>query len=241
MSWVALGRDGAGVAAYALDGETLAGQSHGATDAEALAGLNTTTDRVFRIGDGTPDTAPCAVLPHGARSLPVITQDQPADVMGAWVRVWIAGFLAGHEGWDGVVCTQMGDVTHWVHISAGEVVSFLSFLTPRLISVLNGAATPDLEALADTQSRPEKLAAHLRLAEVTSNAKAITGHLIGAELAAARAYWLGQQVAVIAPTGAGSAHALALTAQGVPVEATTPKATIAAGLAALSKTSQFIA
>ena len=85
MAWVALGRDGAGVAAYAVAGAQVTQHVRGATDAEVLSGLTASTDRVLRVGDGLPDTAPCAVLPGNTRSLPVITQEQPADVLGAWV------------------------------------------------------------------------------------------------------------------------------------------------------------
>ncbi|MEQ9257743.1 MAG: 2-dehydro-3-deoxygalactonokinase, partial [Roseovarius sp.] len=60
-----------------------------------------------------------------------------------------------------------------------------------------------------------------------------TGHLMGAELAAARAYWLGQQVAVIGP--AQGAHATALALQGVPSTAHAPEDLIAPGLAALAR------
>ncbi|MEQ9674208.1 MAG: 2-dehydro-3-deoxygalactonokinase, partial [Roseovarius indicus] len=62
----------------------------------------------------------------------------------------------------------------------------------------------------------------------------LTGHLIGAELAAARAYWLGQQVAVIAPPPAPIAAAL--KAQSVPCETQTPDDLLAPGLAAIGKT-----
>lgn len=70
-------------------------------------------------------------------------------------------------------------------------------LTPRLIADLGGAETPDMTALSDTLSRPERLAAQLRSAQVAGDAAAITGHLVGAELAAAKVYWLGQEVVLL--------------------------------------------
>ena len=73
--------------------------------------------------------------------------------------------------------------------------------------------------MADTQARPERLASHLRQAELTGRKDAIAGHLIGAELTAARVYWLGQQLAVIASKTDRSTHALALERQGVPFTA----------------------
>ena len=40
----------------------------------------------------------------------------------------IAGFLALNPGWDGVICLP-GTHSKWAHVSAGEVVSFQTFLT----------------------------------------------------------------------------------------------------------------
>ena len=148
------------------------------------------------------------------------------------MRIWIAGFLASRENWDGIICAQEGGISHWLHISADEVVSCQSFLTPRLNEALAGADSPDDTALTDSLSRPERLAAHLRAAEVAGKAEALTGHLIGAELAAARAYWLGQQVAVI---GDRLGYAGALRAQGLPVEETEAEALEPLGLQILGK------
>lgn len=219
--------------AYALRDDVIIAQSYGDTEAAARAGLVCETDIILRIGSGTPDAVPCRVLPKQGTRLPVLTQDQPPDILGAWVRVWIAGFLAQNPNWDGVVCTVEADVSHWVHISADEIISFQSFLTPRLVSALKGASMPEPEALANTMTRPERLAAHLRQAEVAGNAAAITGHLIGAELAAARPYWLGQQVALITPGGDASGYGIALRAQGVPVATLLPEDVLPDGLAAL--------
>ena len=231
--WIAIGRRaGGGVVAHALRGGDWVSSAQGDNEAEALTDVDRAGASVVRIGDGTPEALPAPVLPKGGMGCPALTQDSPPDVIGAWVRVWTAGFLAGHEGWDGVICAQEGGISHWLHISADEVVSCQSFLTPRLIGALGGADTPDETALADSMSRPERLAAHLRAAEVAGNAGALTGHLIGAELAAARAYWLGQQVAVI---GDRFSYAGALRAQGVPVEVAEARVLEPVGLQALGR------
>jgi hypothetical protein len=47
----------------------------------------------------------------------------------------IAGFLAQNPGFDGVLCLP-GTHTKWVHISAGEVVSFRSFMTGELFATV---------------------------------------------------------------------------------------------------------
>lgn len=231
--WVALGRAGGAVRACAMEGGRLTALRDADDERTALAGLGRVAERIVRIGDGAPDRLPAPILPEMGQGLPGFVQDTPPDAIGAWVRVWIAGFLDGHPGWDGVICVSEGDINHWVHVSANEAVSAQSFLTPRLTAALAGAETPDPGALADSLSRPERLAAHLRAAEVAGNAQALTGHLVGAELAAARAYWLGQQVAVLAPTPAPMAAAL--KSQGVPCTVHDPEALVAPGLAALGR------
>jgi len=229
--WVALGPDGDGLRACAMDGGRLTKDITAPDRGAALRALRAPESApVLRLGEGAPARLPAPVLPETpGRDLPGFTQDSPPDVIGAWVRVSIAGFLAAHPGWNGVICTTDGDASHWVHLSAGEAVSAQSFLTPRLIRALGGAKAPDARALADTLSRPERLAAHLRAAEVSGDAAALTGHLLGAELAAARPYWLGQQVAVLGHDAA----AAALAEQAVPCTAHAPDAFLAPGLAAI--------
>lgn len=233
-NWIVMGRDGTGVVAYAMQGPTLIRSAHGPDEAGALAHLAFDAAKTIHVGDGAPDTLPCTVLPESGTRLPALTQTNPPDVIGAWVRVWIAGALATRPNWDGVICVTQGDVRHWIHISAGEAVSCQSTLTPQLTTALDGTTPPDANAVADSLSRPERLAAHLRAAQVTGNRAAITGHLIGAELAAARPYWLGQQVILVAPDGDASGIASALSDQGVPVETHAPEHLLPAGLSKLA-------
>ena len=231
--WIVVGHRAGGACAFAMEGGQVAGRADAADEGSALGELNRPGWPVFRIGEGAPVRLPAKVLPEQGAGLPGFEQDTPPDVIGAWVRVWVAGFLAERANWDGVICASEGDISHWLHISADEIVSTQSFLTPRLVQALGGAAAPDLSALADSQSRPERLAAHLRAAEVSGNAAAITGHLLGAELAAARVYWLGQQVAVFA--AAPTPMAAALGHQGVPCESIDPELLVAPGLAAIGQ------
>ncbi|MEL6588227.1 MAG: 2-dehydro-3-deoxygalactonokinase, partial [Pseudomonadota bacterium] len=99
-------------------------------------------------------------------------------------------------------------------------------------------------ALEDAMSRPEATAARLfslraenllnDLNGATARAR-LSGLLIGAELAAARPYWLGQQVAVIGASTVSQIYGSALTAQGVPATiADGPRMTLA-GLTAAYK------
>ena len=229
--WIALGPDANGARACAMQDDTLVSDILAADERAALTGLNAPGDAsVLRIGEGVPATLPAAVLPNVGNSLSGFLQETPADVIGAWTRVGIAGFLTGAPHWDGVICEVGPDTTHWLHVSADELISCQSFLTPRLITALGGADAPAQPALDDSLSRPERLAAHLRVAEVSGNVAATTGHLIGA---AARAYWLGQQVVIFSDTGLAAGYETALASQGVPTTRQNPDTLRAAGLAAI--------
>ncbi len=233
VAWIATGRDGTGVTAYALeDGEVLR-RARGIDEPAALTQLDFEAGRMIRIGAGEPRPLPAPVLPESGPHVPAFTQAAPPGRVDAWVRLWIAGFLADRPGWHGVICAVADRVSHWIQISAEEAVSTQGFLTPHLIGALGGAAPPDTEAVADSLAQPERLAAQLRTAEVADRPAAVTGHLLGAELAAARPYWLGQQVALIAPEGDPTGHEAALRAQGVPAERHAPDSVLPAGLAAL--------
>lgn len=81
---------------------------------------------------------PCAI-PAPLRAgrfhlLPGVRQAEPFDEMG-FEATRIAGFLALNPGFDGALCLP-GALTRWVQISAGEIVSFRSFLTGTLLHLL---------------------------------------------------------------------------------------------------------
>jgi len=183
--------------------------------------------------------------------LPGLKQDNPADVMRG-EETQVAGYLSGRPGFDGVLCLP-GTHSKWVEISAGEVVSFRTFMTGELFDLVSrhsvlrhstGAgwdAAVFAEALGDTLSRPESLAAKLfairaetllhDLSPAAANAM-LSGLLIGAELAAARPYWLGRDVVVIGAELLAARYAKALELQGVPASLADADAMVRAGLAA---------
>lgn len=169
------------------------------------------------------------------RILSGMAQSQPADVMRG-EETQIAGFIASHPEWDGVLCLP-GTHAKWVHISAGEVVSFRTFMTGEMFALLAdhsvlrfSVASRDWDdaafdaAVSDAISRPERVAASLfslragtllnGLDAATARAQ-LSGMLIGMELAAARPYWLGQNVALIGDGILANRYASALMAQGV--------------------------
>lgn len=192
------------------------------------------------IATGWPGTAPARVpcappqpLPALAldpqvrlHRLPGLAQDRPADLIGT-AATRIAGHLARQPDFDGVLCLP-GRQTVWAHLSAGEVVSFRSFLTAELLSALTALPQAESEGFADAVqaalSRPAGLAAELssvraRLAMGTIAPAAapaqMAGLLIGAELAAARPWWLGQPVTVLGQGWLADRYAEALLTQGL--------------------------
>ncbi|WP_405107562.1 2-dehydro-3-deoxygalactonokinase [Phaeobacter sp. BS52] len=192
------------------------------------------------MGDATLGGHPLRVLGGLSQATP------PAVMRGACNR--IAGFLSLNPDWDGVICVA-GATTHWALISANEVVSFQSFMTSQLwqglAASLNLGDTPaydrtqraELTASMDTvQSKPEALAARLAELQATQGAHGNTdaarlwGLLLGAELSAARPYWLGQNIALIAPPPLDTLYQAALDHQGVPVTQTDADRMALAGL-----------
>ena len=167
--------------------------------------------------------------------LPGMSQAKPADVMRG-EETQIAGYIATNPDFDGVLCLP-GTHTKWAHISAGEIVSFATFMTGEMFallserSVLRHSVDADgwddaafNEAVMDALSRPERLAASLfglraasllqGLTPATARAR-LSGTLIGVELSAARPYWLGREVALIGDDKLTTPYATALSAQGV--------------------------
>lgn len=93
-------------------------------------------------------TTPCAPVAPGAltrvptqdprldvRIAPGLKQVSPADVMRG-EETQIAGALALLPDFDGVLCLP-GTHTKWAHVSAGEVVSFQTFMTGEMFALLS--------------------------------------------------------------------------------------------------------
>ncbi|MFD1342171.1 2-dehydro-3-deoxygalactonokinase [Litorisediminicola beolgyonensis] len=186
------------------------------------------------------------------RILPGIKQDKPADVMRG-EETQIAGALQLRPGFDGVICLP-GTHTKWAHVSAGEVVSFRTFMTGEIFallaksSVLRHSVDTDgwddaafADAVSDGMSRSTPLSADLfslraeALLHDLSPARAharLSGLLIGLELAGARPYWLGQEIAICGSGGLSRAYAAALKAQGAETHILDAEETTLAGLTA---------
>lgn len=186
-------------------------------------------------GDLTPVQAPTNDARLNVMIIPGLKQPDPADVMRG-EETQIAGFLAANKDFDGVLCLP-GTHAKWVRISAEEVVSFQTCMTGEMFQLLarnsvlrhsiaddDGDAQAFRDAVEDIISRPERLAQRLfslRAENVLNGLHPIiarsrlSGYLIGAELAATKPYWLGQDVALAGSPTLTNAYAEALKTQGV--------------------------
>lgn len=181
-----------------------------------------------------------------------LKQAIPADVMRG-EETQLAGLIAADPSFDGVVCLP-GTHTKWARISAEECVSFQTFMTGELFaqlsneSVLRHSVQSDDwdneafgEAIDDAISRPEKMAARLfslRAEFLLNNLPAasarsrLSGLLVGSELAAARPYWLGQEIVIIGAKALSSLYATALSQLGCDPKIPEAKNLTLAGLSA---------
>ncbi len=186
---------------------------------------------------------------------PGLKQLKPADVMRG-EETQIAGALALNPGFDGVICLP-GTHSKWAHISAGEVVSFQTFMTGELFDLISNQSvlrhgmagggwvdTAFDTALSDALSRPERIGAALfslraegliaNLTPAAARAR-LSGLLIGVELAASRPYWLGQAVTLIGSSTLARVYARALKLQGAEARILPGPECTLAGLASLAR------
>lgn len=222
-------------------------------DADLPAGQSTPVLCCGQVGEpvvwqSVPYT-PVPMAPAKAQVMRMVTQDQrmavgvlpgvqqakPAEVMhGAETQV--AGFIDQNPQFDGVL-SVVGAQTHWVRISAEEIVSFQSFMTAEMLDMLLNSASLGsiaqaevwdenafLDSVSDGMSRPQSVMSklcNLRAEglidpKATGQGKArLMGLLIGSELAGARAYWLGMDVALVGAPDLTPLYQAALKAQGV--------------------------
>lgn len=164
-----------------------------------------------------------------------LSQKTPsADVMRG-EETQISGLIAHNPDFDGVACLP-GTHTKWAHISTKEVVSFQTFMTGELFSLLckysvlkhsipsEGWDQECFEAaVQDVISRPANISAklfELRASDLLQGADehglraALSGYLIGLELGGARPYWSGQEIAMIGESNLTTLYAKALNLQG---------------------------
>ena len=164
-----------------------------------------------------------------------LRQDNPADVMRG-EETQIRGFLSIFSNFDGIICLP-GTHTKWVHVSAGEVISFRTFMSGELFdllskySVLKNSVKSDgwndkefKSAVFESISNPQKIfsdffrlrADHLlKQVEQSELRSKLSGFIIGAELAGAKPYWLGQNVVILGNNNLSKIYKTALEGQGI--------------------------
>ena len=178
-----------------------------------------------------------------------VSQAEPADVMRG-EETQIAGLLAARPDFDGVACLP-GTHTKWVRVSAGEICHFQTVMTGEVFALLSQQSVlrhsigdPDDDAgfdaaLSDALAQPHRafgglfrLRAESLLTDLApgSAGARLSGALLGLELAAAKPYWLGQEVVIVGTSRLAALYARALRAQGVPVTEAAAEAVTLAGL-----------
>ena len=170
--------------------------------------------------------------------LPGLKQDTPADIMRG-EETQIKGILDDKSRFDGIICLP-GTHTKWVRVSAGEIISFQTFMTGELFSLLSersllkhsvsesGWDESSFKASVDEIMSDNKLLASklfsLRGEYIVNNLDEVearnrlSGYLIGLELSGSRPYWLGEKVYILGEDTISTAYEIALKAQGILVE-----------------------
>ena len=114
----------------------------------------------------------------------------------------LGAFVADHAKWDGIVVFA-GPVTTWAHVSAGELISFRSSLALKLacdvirdrgLDTLDQVGDAFNDAVSSGLSKPEAVFSKL---SASADAETHLGHVLGADLAAFRSYWLGQDIVIL--------------------------------------------
>lgn len=157
-----------------------------------------------------------------------LTQTSPPDHLPALARLLTLGAVADDPNWDGIVLCVLADSAHWTHVSTSEAISTLGTVTPLLARTLAATGLLDQSTMEATLSRPERLATGLYSAP-----KDALSHLIGADLAAAKRWWLGQQVRIVGTGALAQGYADALITQGAPIIQTDAATATARGVVAL--------
>jgi 2-dehydro-3-deoxygalactonokinase len=184
--------------------------------------------------------------------IPGLKQIEPPDVMRG-EETQVAGFLNQHPDYDGVICLP-GTHTKWVRVSAGEIVSFKTFMTGELFALLSTRSVlrhsvdkSNLDKLAfsdavnEAMTSPQDVAAGLfsiRAGSLLGDLKPViarsklSGLLIGLELAAAEPYWLGRKVVIIGAEELADLYQSGLQLRGLMVAVADGEDVILRGLTA---------
>lgn len=190
-----------------------------------------------------------------------VSQAQPADVMRG-EETLLAGLLAAQPDYSGAVCLP-GTHSKWVEVNRQEITDFQTCMTGELFALIaeqsvlrhglrkSAAEAPDerafIEAVDEVLANPAAFSTGLfslraeallhGLAAAAARSR-LSGLLIGAELAATRARWVGRPVCIVGNGELAANYQLALRSQGVDADIADAETTTLAGLAAALATLQ---
>lgn len=194
--------------------------------------------------------APCQAL-RGLQDggnwmiVPRFSQASPM-MLSAGEEVTLAGAMAIAPKFDGCILIRGAGRSLWAQVSAGEVISITASAMPGLRAILapGDLAPGDLAdttglsaAAADTLSRPERLSTFIASTPALRRLRnmgdrqigtLVAGWCLGAELAATKAWWLGQPILLISDQADGAD--MVLEAQGISLHRLPPGAALLAGL-----------
>ena len=144
--------------------------------------------------------APIEIGEHFARMAQFVDKSAPDQCFAHAAA--LGAFVADHAKWVGIVIFA-GPVTTWAHVSAGELISFRSSLALKIACDVirdRGLDTPDQagdafnDAVSNGLSNPESVFSKL---SASVDAETHLGLVLGADLAAFRSYWLGQDIVIL--------------------------------------------
>lgn len=190
------------------------------------------------------------------RVVPGLSQADPPDVMRG-EETQIAGYLATHADFVGVLCLP-GTHTKWVRVDRGSVLGFSTFMSGELFAILSTHSTLRygmscdgwnesmfLEQLARTLKQPEMLTASLfgirarsLLQELPGGSAqaALSGLLLGIELAGTRSLWHDSHTVIIGKDTLAERYATALASQGASATTHSGEELVLTGLARMFST-----
>ncbi|MGI3164335.1 2-dehydro-3-deoxygalactonokinase [Pseudooceanicola sp. 200-1SW] len=187
--------------------------------------------RILVGAPGVPgDNLPGKLMPEQMQQAPDGIHLPPLGALSAGQRLRLLGFQTLNPHWDGLAVLPGVRETLWVTLSAGEAIHLRASATPRLAKAL-GCAEEKPQGLDEAMARADALP--FELAEAAP-AQAL-GLLLGAEMAAAKSLWLGQQAVLVGQVPLSRAYLAALQGLYVPVTETAEDALLREGFRALAR------
>lgn len=190
--------------------------------------------------------------------LPGVKQVTPADVMRG-EETQIAGLLHQSPSFNGTVCLP-GTHTKWVQVEQGCIMKFQTCMTGEMFALLSQQSVlrhsmQDAQwssdafdkGVSDILATPESLAGMLfalRAENLVNDVPGcelksrLSGLLLGAELAACKAYWQGKQVTIVGDDRLAGLYAQALSHVDSQVTVANGDSLTLAGLIASHRTQQ---